>query len=174
MVGKMTTLEIELALMSSLNYRANYVVPNVTDMSFLTKFETDMLCVTKSGYATAIEIKVSAQDLKKDLNKDHIRNLNKTFVFNTPTMMYYYENLKYFYYCVPDFLQSQAEKQIPKFAGLIVAKKYKNSYYPDRIFLEYVKPAKVLIGKKWSQDMIMALLRLGTMRIFNLKKNLLK
>lgn len=158
----MTTLEAEITLMEMFDIRRNLIVPCITDMSFLVKFETDLLILSESGYATGVEIKVSKADLKNDLKKKHIKNLGtKTLIRGRTTKEWYYKNLKYFYYAVPNKLIEETKSQIPNFAGIIDLDKRK-----------IVRKPKTLFTTKWTEKMRYSLARLGSMRILNLKRNL--
>ena len=53
----MKTIEMEVALMKHFGIRQNIIVPNVS-WSFLN-YEADLVVLTKSNYATEIEIKIS-------------------------------------------------------------------------------------------------------------------
>lgn len=170
----MTTLEMEICLMRHFDIRQNLIVPCVTDLSLLTLFEIDLLVLSKSSYATAIEIKVSKADLKNDLKKNHISRLNANNFMNGHSYRdHYFKNLKYFYYAVPEELKDDAINQIPDFAGLLICKKvdwYNNGILTNRI-IEVRKP-HFLYSTKWTDKMRYDLARLGTMRILNLKQNI--
>lgn len=170
----MKTLQAEIALMAWLDYSRNIVVPNLTKGSHLVKFETDLLSLTKSGYATGVEIKVSKSDLKNDLKKAHIKRVE--YKSNNSVLHRYYKNLKYFYYAVPKELKDEALKQIPSFCGLLVLEKKRvmRGVTNDFVSVSLVRKPKKLFNKKWTDTMVYDLIRIGTMRIFNLKKNLLK
>lgn len=123
----MKTIEAEIALMREFKFQQNIVIPNVTVMSGLVGFEADILSLTKAGYATAVEIKVSKADLKNDLKKRHIKNVmgvkpvkGESSSWYYKSMEDYYGNLKHFYYAVPKKLKDDALNQIPSFAGLFV------------------------------------------------------
>ena len=59
------------------NLSSHLVVPNVS--AGLHIHECDLISVTKGGYATEIEIKVSVSDTKKDLSKKSpIENYTKS------------------------------------------------------------------------------------------------
>lgn len=62
-------IDIELAIFRLYDIRQHIIVPNVSDQMCLVPFETDMLVLTQSGYATGFEIKVSKSDLLADLKK---------------------------------------------------------------------------------------------------------
>ena len=161
---KITTLEMEILLMEHFDIRSNLIVPCVSDWSSLSIFEVDLLVLSKSKYATAIEIKVSKHDLKNDINKKHIKDLGK-LVYNVKNMIEnYYGNFKHFYYAVQGFLKEEELNQIPSFAGLLVAKEYCSN-----TFIELVRKPKVISNKKWSDEMSYQLARLGTMKLLNYK-----
>lgn len=169
----MTTLELEIALMKSINIRQNLIVPNVSNWSGLMNFEADVLSVSKSGYATCYELKISKSDLKKDLEKPHIKRLGSIMINGKSAIEFYYNWLKYFYYVVPENLREEALNQIPSFAGLLIAKRYPNSYFPDKIFFKEIKKPHSLFPKKWTLELKYQLARLGALRIVGLKEKLL-
>lgn len=74
-------------------------------------WESDVLKITKSGYAYEFEIKISRADFKNDFKhkkKKHTLFENKENSSKIPN---------YFYYVVPEGLVS--EEEIPEYAGLI-------------------------------------------------------
>ncbi len=142
----MTTLQIEIKLMLYFGFNKNYIVPNVHWGAGL--HECDLLVVTKSGYATEVEIKISKQDLKNDLKKKHCHKSNK---------------IKALYFAVPEELVEFALENIPTRAGLLSVGLRVN---------EIRKPELNKESIKWSDDEIFNLLRLGTMRIYTLKQRL--
>jgi len=58
-----TTPEMEIALVRFFNYRTNLIVPNVH--WGMNMHECDLLMVSKAGYCTEIEIKVTRADIKR-------------------------------------------------------------------------------------------------------------
>ena len=74
-MDKITTLEMEIALARFINPRVNLVVPNVSWGFF--NHECDLISISKSGFATEYEIKVSKSDLKADKKKKHTHDDNK-------------------------------------------------------------------------------------------------
>lgn len=171
----MTTIEVEIALMQHFNFREKLIVPNVTDMSDLVKFETDILVLSGSGYASGIEIKVTKSDLKNDRNKNHIKRLNQFWRSRTGknAKEYYYEKLKHFYYAVPEKLIEETLKTTPNFCGVLSVSKEK---YPSHTIYKtkVVRKPQTLFNYKWNEEERYKLARLGTMRIYNLKKNKIK
>ena len=169
----MTTEQIELSLMFNLNYNQNYIVPNITNIGFQLAFEADMLYITKLGYATCFEIKVSKSDLKNDLKKSHIKNLDEGLLIGmsrsyTP-IEYYYKKLKFFNYAVPEYLVEDALNQIPNFAGLYY---FINKGHDKLPVMKIKRHPKIIHNYKWTNKEILEILRLGTMRIYNLKRKL--
>jgi len=106
------------------------------------------LVVTKSGYATEVEIKISKQDLKNDLKKKHCHKSNK---------------IKCLYFAAPEELVEFALENIPTRAGLLSVGLRVN---------EIKKPELNKESVKWSDKEIFNLLRLGAMRIYTLKQRL--
>ena len=153
----MTTLEVEIALMNHFDIRRNLIVPNITDWSALNiRFETDLLVLSKSNYATGIEIKVSKSDLKNDLKKKQWR------IDNHFNRTHFFKPFKYFYYAVPDYLKDEALKQIPEWCGLITV--YNGDYET-----EITRNPQLLNKNKWTEQQRYQLARLGAMRILSLK-----
>lgn len=144
---------MEIALMKEFKFNQNYIVPNVHFGVYMLgkeMHECDLLVVTKSGYATEIEIKVSKADLKKDFTKKHSHD---------------HPAIGRLFYAVPEELKEIALELIPDNAGLItVDDEYYCSYVKDAVYKEK--------RHKWNKDEIFNVLRLGTMRIFNLKKRI--
>ncbi len=156
----MKTIEMEIAIMKELDVRRNVIVPNVS-WAFGSLHECDLLSLSKSGYATEIEIKVSKADLLKDKEKRHS-----------------HENdlISYFYFAVPEKLKEIALAEIPVRAGLYVIEEFKVLNSNKKILhvnkiRTAVKNAKSV---KWSLENKLHLAHLGAMRILNLKKKILK
>lgn len=149
----MITTEIEVALMRYFDFRANTIVPNLSES--MLPYEADVVVVTKSGYATEIEIKVSKSDLMADFKKKRFHD-SKLF--------------KRFYYAVPEELKEFALSVIPESAGLLVATRLDDG---DVIMLKERNAEVRRFHKKWEPWRIADLQRLGTMRIFSLKQKIL-
>ncbi len=154
--NKITTLEMEIALMAHYGVRQNLIVPNVS-WGLLT-YEADLVILTGSNYATEIEIKISKADLKKDKEKKHTHNSDM---------------FKYLYFAVPKKLVEFALTEIPESAGLysIETRNIEGGYY----WVEQIKPP--VLNKahiKWTDGYRVKLAELGCMRILGLKRKLLK
>ena len=72
---KISTLEIEIKLLAYFKFSQNIIVHCVADGIYHEKcgflHECDLLVLSKSNYATEIEIKISKSDLIKDSKKEH-------------------------------------------------------------------------------------------------------
>jgi len=147
---KISTLEMECAIMNYFGVRQNIVVPNVFWSFFI--HEVDILSLSLSNYATEVEIKVSKSDLLADAKKKH--NHESTLI-------------KYLYFAVPDYLAEFALEHIPKRAGLFSVSRSVTGY-------RTLDAEKNDIARKWSEKQVYDLLRVGVMRILGLKKKVLK
>ncbi len=152
---KLNTLDMEIALMNHVGIRQNIVVPNVS-WSFLS-YEADLVILTKSNYATEIEIKISKSDLKKDKEKNHNHNN---------------EHFKYLYFAVPKDLVEFALTEIPDRAGLYEVYKTSNE---NRYWVTQIRPPKLNKNHvRWKESERNYLSELGCMRILNLKEKIRK
>lgn len=162
-------IDIELAIFRLYDIRQYIIVPNVSDQMCLVPFETDMLVLTQSGYATGFEIKVSKSDLLADLKKKQYRMFKDKENGILLQELYYAKKFKYFYYAVPKKLEETALSMIPEFVGLYVYEKFE---YPKLPIFKCVKEAKKLKTDFWSEKSKNELMRLGCMRIYSLKQGL--
>ncbi len=145
----MKTLEMEIKLMEKL-WSKGILVPNIW-WGMGLRYEADLVCLSRSNYATEIEIKRTKSDLKADKKKRFQHNSNL---------------FKYLYFAVPSEMKDFALEHIPERAGLYVVK-------PK--WVEKVREAKKNSScVKWTDKQRQKLMYLGTMRILGLKKNLLK
>lgn len=151
---KLTARDIEVAIAYHFDYTQNLIVPNVS-WGLRLGHECDLLILRPSGYLTEIEIKVSAADIKKDLEKKHKHLSSK---------------IRELYFAVP--LELVDDPNIPDYAGIISVQRRKYARvnpYVCRIVRRRVRNAK---AKKISDSDKLKLLRLGCLRIWNLKKKL--
>lgn len=144
----LTSALIEVSLARYFDYRRNYIVPNVH--WGLNLHECDILVVTKAGYATEVEIKVSVADMRADFDKPHGHRSNR---------------IKQLYYCVPQPLQEKILPLVPEHAGLLVVN-------PRSCQITCVKPAVTKQSLAFKEYEIRKLLELGTLRIWDLKEGL--
>jgi hypothetical protein len=166
--NNISCLDIELAIMHEFDFRQNIIVPNITTLSYILPFETDMLVLTKNGYAYGFEIKISKSDLKADFKKPQHSKINQMHNGKTGLEMYY-GKYKYFYYAVPEHLKEYALEIIPEFCGLWVLNKPE---YPLMKRFYQVKEPRKLFDYKWSNAHRYEVARLGAMRIYTLKSNI--
>lgn len=124
----MTAKEIDKRLRQ--NYtNSKYLVSNVYCFHEFYK-ETDFLIINNNGHAFDIEIKISMQDFKKDVDKVHKHNILSNSHFQLPykysgkyeanELIYTEDRPNRFYYCIPQTLQSKIQPLIPEYAGLLV------------------------------------------------------
>jgi len=154
-----TTPEMEVALACWLDYRQNLIVPNVFwAMNF---HECDLLVVSKAGYLTEIEIKITRADLRADAKKWHGHNSNR---------------IKRLFFALPDYLDLPAcINMIPDRAGIILVRP--NAPDVDPIWTprcREIRPAQrnKAAGKIGDAERY-KIARLGALRIWNLKRKLL-
>lgn len=92
---------------------------------YIFNWESDYLCLTKSGLIHEVEIKISREDFKNDFKNKKEKHL---LLEKLDTQ----ENKpNFFYYCVPENLISVEE--IPEYAGLI--------YVINEYRIDVIKPA---------------------------------
>ena len=163
----MTAKEIEIEIATRyFNKRVDLIVPNVT-WGFHGFSECDLLVCKNSGYLIEVEIKISKADIVKDNRKKH--NHNRRFI-------------KELYFAIPEKLKCFADL-IPEDAGIIIVfekaeivflnynnfEKYTRKH-PTLLRRAKINPGymKVTIEDKYK------LARLGTLRMWNHKKQLLE
>jgi hypothetical protein len=155
----MTALELEVALMRHFNIRQNIVVPNLSHS--MLRYEADIVRVTSSGYGTEVEIKVSKSDLLADFKKEYYHNS---------------ELFKFFYYAVPEDMEEFALEHIPQRAGLFVG--VRSDFWWSEHNLVYIKEVRKARTnpdhRRWTEEEMSYLNRLGCMRILGLKESILK
>lgn len=163
---KVTTTQIEVAIMRANDIRQNVIVPNISNQMGIVPFEVDVLVIRKSGCAIGFEIKVTKSDLKKDLEKRQYRLLKEKGI------NHFFGKFKEFYYAVPMDLVDEALNQIEPFVGLVAYQKpTKENRYS---YLVEIKPALKISDYKWSDKEIREVTRLGTMRILALKQKIVE
>ena len=147
----MNILEIELAISRFFGVRQHLMVPNVS--WGLGIHECDMFVVTKKGYANEVEIKLNKYDLKRDLNKNHGHRSRL---------------IRRLFFAIPESLL-ESQNFIPIHAGIIVVFNH-NSIN----FCKLIRPAVInKIAKPLTQEQLIHLGRLASMRIWSLKQSFL-
>lgn len=163
---KIITEHIEIAIMEYFDFRKNLIVPNVSNMMGLVPFETDMAVMTKANYVHGFEIKVSKSDLMADFKKKqhiHFDQLNRRGIKGLER---WYGKFKTFSYAVPEEMKDCALDVIPDFCGLYII--------DDKIKLKQIKDSPTLFNHKWTDEERIYLKKLGTMKIYNLKRAIAK
>jgi hypothetical protein len=154
---KITTLEIENRVASFFDYRQNIIVPNIS--WGINIHECDLLIIRKSGCGIEVEIKISKADLKKDGEKRHGH-----FDYNN--------RIKELYFAIPEHLKDNIDL-IPERAGILVLnKRLDYGYHIDLRILR--KPKSNMKATKFTEKEILKIAHLGTMRIWNLKRNIIE
>lgn len=160
---KITAKHIELAVANHFDWRKNIIVPNIS--WGLGLHECDVLIMSKSGYLTEVEIKISFSDLKKDFAKPHGHNSNG--------------KIKYLYYAMPTKLAEREDviSMIPEYAGILRCNPIDNPRSPMNGFVNCscAKEATARSNARpLSEQERFDLVRLGAMRIWNLKRHIIK
>ena len=153
----MRCLDIEIAVAKLFNPRVNLIVPNVSWGMCL--HECDMLILSKSGYATEVEIKTSVADLKRDARKPHAHES---------------ERIKYLYFAVPEgMLKSEHAEYIPKHAGIITVSIQPGYYGQPEYRANYERaPMTNTVKYCFNDGERLEMARLGAMRIWTLKQKI--
>lgn len=146
----MTTLEMEVAIMSMFNVRQNIIVPNVHWGAHV--HECDLLVLSQNNYATEVEIKISIPDLLADKKKAH---------------GHYSNRISRLFFAVPKCIEERALIEIPERAGLI-------SVYDNKVTHLARNCKRNTKAEKWSDKERLKLAHLGAMRIITLKRNMIK
>ncbi len=154
---KLKALDIEIAMADYYGIRQYTIIPNIS--WGLGVHECDLLIMNKLGWCTEIEIKVSKADLIKDLDKKHNHKSDK---------------IKNLWFAVPSDLIDDALTNVPAHAGIYavvyIPRNKVKKYRVDVIRPSVInKDARALIEAE-----ILQFYRLGCMRIWGLKKKLVK
>lgn len=153
----MKTIDIEVEIAHFYKPNTNLVIPNVS-WGFL-RYEADLLIISKAGYLTEVEIKVSLSDLKRDLDKKHSHDDPK---------------IKYLYFAIPEKLEKHIQ-YIPEKAGIYIVRSRKG-YDGDNY--KYVDCIRIAKENKLCKAIDIydryTLARLGALRIWGLKRKLIK
>lgn len=158
MTAKLKTIslaEIEVAISDYYGTRKHIIVPNLS-WGFVSH-EVDIAVITKAGYLKEIEIKRSKTDFLSDFKKrhHHIERNNK---------------INEFYYAFPEEVYEKCKDLIPENAGVLVCK----IGYKDKLRIIKVKDAvKIKGSRKLTMEEQFKVAKLGTMRIFNLKRKII-
>jgi hypothetical protein len=155
MTDKITTIEIEERVANYFSPRQCLIVPNIS--WGMDIHECDLLIVRKSGYGIEVEIKVSRADLKKDAEKTHHHSDSR---------------IREFYFAIPDYLQDAIDL-IPSHAGVIILTRVYD--YGDHLYCRTIRDAKINTKSiKFTPEEMFNIARLGTMRIWSLKRKIIE
>ena len=155
MTAKISTPEMEEAIAGYFNYRQNIIVPNISWGFFI--HECDLLIIRKTGYVLEVEIKISRADLIKDGEKKH----NHEDYFN---------RIKELWFAIPDYLEDCIDL-IPKNAGIITV--YYNEW-AEKLCCKIIRNAVInKNARSLAQNEILKVAKLGTMRIWGLKRKII-
>ena len=148
---------MECALAAWLNYRQNLIVPNVY-WGISGLHECDLLVVSKAGYLTEIEIKVTRADLRADKKKWHGHESRR---------------IKRLFFALPDYLEHCID-MVPERAGIILVTP--NGVDVDPVWTPRCREIRSAqrnkaAGKITDTDRY-KIARLGALRIWNLKRKL--
>jgi len=154
----MTANDIEMACVAMIGSRANFILPNAYwGLGF--RHELDLLVISRNYVGREIEIKVSAADLKKDKDKNHLHSDSR---------------LQYLYFAVPEKLLELAKQEIPARAGIIVVRERESGWGEKKT--KYLKAEYARKAKKegscfaWDASQIAKMSHLAMMRYWKLKR----
>ncbi len=148
----MTELDIMLAMSRHYDYFRNIIVPNIS--YGINMHECDMLVVSKVGYLTEIEIKISKNDLIQDKKKRHGHADRR---------------IKTLYFAMPEKLKNCIE-HVPERSGIFLVKDEVYSRYGQEVHhAECIRsPVSDNFAKKISDELRCEIYRLGCIRIWKL------
>jgi len=159
----MKTAEMECALANWFDYRVNLIVPNVH--WGMNMHECDLLILSKAGYATECEIKISRADLKADSNKRHDHDSGRAK-----------RVIKYLFFAVPEKLKEAALEFAPERAGIILVRPADPAetlpYLMGPRCQRIREPVVNMQATKVPELERYKIARLGALRIWNLKRKL--
>lgn len=148
---KLNASDVEIQVARLFNYRANLIVPNVS-WGLHLRHECDLLIVSPARYATEIEIKVTASDIRADNKKKHRHLSNK---------------IRMLYFAVPDYLASCPD--LPVEAGLISVDSQDKPWHTKIVR----RPRFNKLARPLTEEEYLKLTELGCMRIWSLKEHIL-
>jgi hypothetical protein len=169
-IPTITTIEIECAIADKFGTRENIIVPNIS-WGLSGMHECDVFIVKRNGYAIEVEIKRSKSDLLADFKKTHGHKDNR---------------IKELYYAIPEKQYNAWKDLIPKHAGILTYWKFEEEIWNAKLKrwsgefrwitrVQYKKTAvDNRIARKLTYKEQLKVAKLGTMRIWNLKKKIIK
>lgn len=162
-----TALDIQLALWRDLQSANQLVMPNYTPKDW---WECDVMSVTKAGFWTEFEIKLSVQDFRADRKKERRKS---TGVENKHLALAQRIGCpNNFYYVVPSSIADKVV--IPEWAGLMTAKWGEQDEYHDYsnvLFTSVRKKAPRLHLQKLNPEVLEHARGVCYWRMWSLKKH---
>ncbi|MDY4011348.1 MAG: MmcB family DNA repair protein [Fusobacterium gastrosuis] len=168
---KITTSQMELLVYEYFEKSSLVVVPRFDSMNGcryedktsiwgtryerIVNHECDILSVSKKLFLREIEIKVSVSDFKADFKKKH-QHLD--------------ENIKHFYYAVPDYILDKIKPLVPENAGILVAKIIEKTNRNNEviskhwIIKKYKSPKSNNLAKPIDNKKLNAIFRIGYLK----------
>jgi hypothetical protein len=149
------TIEIEESLARYFDSRLNIIVPNIS-FGLRGMHECDLFIIKPSAYVIEVEIKISKSDLLADSKKKHDHSDVR---------------IREFYFAIPKNLLESCEGLIPEHAGILLCDRSEQTGLVNTI--THRKPKINSKSRKLTSAEILKVARLGTMRIFPLKRKII-
>lgn len=147
--AKWNEYTLQRSVAAYFNYRNNMIIPNIYYPNMY--HECDVLVVSKAGYMTEVEIKITLEDFKRDIKKK-----------------YKSDGLKYFYYAVPSTLVEQVTPLLPTHAGLLsVRPGYFDPYFTEVVIKSPANKECIVL----TDEQRINLGRLCAIKLWNIKEN---
>ncbi|VVB53324.1 Uncharacterised protein [uncultured archaeon] len=149
--------------------RNTVVCPNISH-GFFRSHESDLVCVSKAGWLTEVEIKVSASDWKNDRKKSKWQSED-----DAVSEELYDRRVRRFFFAAPlSLARRYQEFNIMLFAGVLGFswEEYQRTGSPYCVpRVEHIRPAKDLKGsRKVTDKELLTLSKLSSMRYWGLRQ----
>lgn len=177
----MKTLEMEIALCRYFGQFKNLIVPNIYN-GFFRNREADLLIITNNGYCTEVEIKISIQDFRKEFEK---RFYLDNFDLADSDNPLFDERIKKKFFAFPQEVYEknliEINEKTPKYSGILTVvdngiQKYSDEKWHSFTVREVRAPddkIRSVKPRKLTDEEISSLKRLGCIRLWTIKENLL-
>lgn len=148
----MKTIEMEYALFRWLMNNNKLIMPRYTAGIKGLNHECDILAVSKSGYLTEYEIKVSKSDLKADFKKKHKHESDR---------------LKYQYFAIPKEMRDCVDI-IPNKFGVVIITERRDRQGKDYYSIKEIRePYKNKNASKITDSEFINLCRIQALKLWN-------
>ena len=173
----MNAADVELALSGYFDYRRNVIVPNVSWGLFQDGREVDVVVVRPSRWVEAVEIKVSASDIRADMKKRRRFSLGPGFGVDGGNLLvpdhrpHWHPLIRKAWFAVPEKLA--ANPNIPDYVGILAVSdgRWEGFNFPQRV--KAIRAPKLhKAARQLTDEEYRDLLRLGCLRIWTLKDDL--